>query len=486
MKSELNFKVKYNNISTDMHDIGLWVESFHIFSPNAERTKLTVPGMAGSHQSNYRMGERKVHIALQIESDTMIEYDEIKHKIYELFYTEKEFSIIRDLTPDKEIFVIQEGDYDIENITQSDGEFSLTLTMLDPYLYGPELTPPFPSDVAIVTNNGTADADPIIELEVMAPITFAMVQNQNDEYMMIGRPAPVEQEPVEEYTKLINDNMSTLVGWGDAVTVTDGYLGGEIESDGIRFFPRSFGTAVAPLRWQGPGLVKSLPEEVQDFEMNVTVRNENVGWETGMVEAYLLDSLDRQIVRIHLSDSWKESANINGRVQLGHDEYQRFPFMTSAPDNHRDWNNFYGIMKLQRRGNRWWFYFARISDDKRVQISHKHYIPPIEGIFQEKVAKVQIVFRKWPNTETTRMGVYHLNFWKINDLSPDEVPIIADVGDIITFDHVNEELLINGEDKKSLKDFGGSYFGLKPGENQLIVHPSNAFNTNIRFRERFK
>jgi len=36
----------------------------------------------------------------------------------------------------------------------------------DPYKYGPELEATFPSDAVTVTNNGTAPAKPIFELDV--------------------------------------------------------------------------------------------------------------------------------------------------------------------------------------------------------------------------------------------------------------------------------------------------------------------------------
>jgi predicted phage tail component-like protein len=377
-----------------------------------------------------------------------------------------------------------------ENVLPEENSNSLigTLTFLcsDPYKYGPEKPIVFSGDAAVVNTLGSAESEPVIELEVLAPITFAMIQNQFDEYMMIGRPTPVESTPKEEYTLLLSDAMNTLTGWAAATTVTDGYIRGEIETDGASFRPKNFGTAVAPEKWQGPGLVKSLPEEVQDFEMDCVIGNQNVGWGTGMIEVYMLDALNRQVARIHMSDSWPGSDRIDGRVQLGYDQYQRFPYITSAPDNIKNWNNFYGLMKLQRRGNRWWFYFAKIVNGKRVFVKHEHYIPPVDGIFEDKITKVQVLFRKWPNTEATRMNIYSLKVWRINSLAEDEVPIIADIGDIITFDSVNEEILINGEDATKHKDLGASYLKLKKGENQLILHPSNSLSGSGRYRDSHK
>ncbi|WP_277679541.1 distal tail protein Dit, partial [Gracilibacillus dipsosauri] len=68
---------------------------------------------------------------------------------------------------------------------------TITFICPDPHKYGPELEAIFPSDVTNVTVNGTAATKPVFELEVLAPITFAMIQNQLGEYMMIGRPIDV-------------------------------------------------------------------------------------------------------------------------------------------------------------------------------------------------------------------------------------------------------------------------------------------------------
>jgi predicted phage tail component-like protein len=443
-----------------------------------------VPGMNGLMESNEQnTSEREITVKYKINDKTNEGFRRRTTLLNSLLEGSKK---VLSFTDEEAIYYATLSENELPEESSNNLVGTLTFLCSDPNKYGPETPIIFSGDSAVLDTLGSAESEAIFELEVLAPITFAMIQNQFDEYMMIGRPTPVESTAKEEYTLLLSDAMNTLTGWAAATTVTDGYIRGEIETDGASFRPRSFGIAVAPEKWQGPGLVKSFPEEVQDFEMDCVIGNHNVGWGTGMIEVYLLDTLDRQVARIHMSDSWPGSDRIDGRVQLGYDQYQRFPYITSAPNNIKNWNNFYGLMKLQRRGNRWWFYFAKIVDGRRVYVQHKHYIPPVGGIFEDKIAKVQVIFRKWPNTEATRMNIYNLKFWRINNLAEDEVPIIANPGDIITFDHKNEEILINGEDAKNLKDFGASYFTLKKGENQLILHPSDSFSASGYYRDSYK
>lgn len=198
VKSELNFKVRKQNTEYDMHELGVWVESFHIHSPNSQKTTLQMPGKHGSRLMQSSQGVRTVDISMQLEQNSLFEYDELKHQIYDIFYSDDTLTIVRDLRPDREIYVIQEGDYDLENITKSDGRFELSLTMIDPYIYGKELFEPLASTAGTIINvEGTNPTQPIIELDVLAPITFALVSN-GDEFMMIGQPVDVKQTPVQK------------------------------------------------------------------------------------------------------------------------------------------------------------------------------------------------------------------------------------------------------------------------------------------------
>src|SRR5690606_37047189 len=61
----------------------------------------------------------------------------------------------------------------------------------DKFKYGPEKSVETTSDTFIVENEGTAEAEPIIELTATEKATFAMVAT-GDEYNLIGRPADAD------------------------------------------------------------------------------------------------------------------------------------------------------------------------------------------------------------------------------------------------------------------------------------------------------
>src|SRR5690625_2284477 len=159
MKSKFNFKIIKNGATYDMHDLGIWVNYFNIHSPRNDLILIPVPGMDGAHLGSQRMDIRDVDVELQVETNSVKELDDKKQIIYDLFFSKEPFKIIRDFK-NLEIHVMQQESYSIDDITCSDGEFPISLIMLDPYLYGPEQSSAL-QNTTVIENKGTAEADPI-------------------------------------------------------------------------------------------------------------------------------------------------------------------------------------------------------------------------------------------------------------------------------------------------------------------------------------
>jgi len=75
---------------------------------------------------------------------------------------------------------------------------------------------------------------------------------------------------------------------------------------------------------------------------------------------------------------------------------------------------------------------------------------------------------------------------ELKEVKVDETPYILDVGDVVTFDHKDEDLLINGEPRNDLKNFGGSFFKLQKGYNNVVVTPSDTFDAKVKFRDKYR
>src|SRR5690606_31328558 len=153
--------------------------------------------------------------------------------------------------------------------------YQATLTFIcpDPYKYGPEKVYQTDQDTFIVENEGTAEAEPIIELTATEKATFAMVSN-GEEYMMIGKPAEVDEQIVDTKTRVLTERGETLDTWTSEGTQFDnGLVTGQLGTDGTGIHPLTYGDPGSWQGWYGPALLKEI-SPIQDFEVEMRLRAE--------------------------------------------------------------------------------------------------------------------------------------------------------------------------------------------------------------------
>src|SRR5690606_32814846 len=191
----------------------------------------------------------------------------------------------------------------------------------DKYKYGAEKTVETTSDTFIVENNGTADAEPIIELTATQKATFAMISN-GEEYNLIGTPADDDVVVVDEKTSVLYENGSTIDTWITPVTldVVDSHfidrIDGVMGTDGAGIRPETWGTVGQKQR--GAGALKELSEPIQDFEIEPTFdvlsTREIENWRMGIM---LLDECMRNSGMIGLKDNSRNRKRRTPLARIG-------------------------------------------------------------------------------------------------------------------------------------------------------------------------
>src|SRR5690625_7803131 len=83
----------------------------------------------------------------------------------------------------------------------------------------------------------------------------------------------------------------------------------------------------------------------------------------------------------------------------------------------------------------------------------------------------------------SRLRINSVEVFELSQTEEDQTPYIIYPGDVVTFDHVNADVLLNGEISKDT--FFGDYFEMNKGGNKIIVSLSNTFDAQDTFRERF-
>ena len=123
---------------------------------------ISVPGMAGEHITSIDDPAKVLELDIRIISkDLRKSIDELNA----IFATDQPVPIVFPDEPDKTYYgTVETTEETGERFHLGRHDTTLFIRRSTPYKYGPELNPTFPSDAVTLTNNGTAEADPIFEM----------------------------------------------------------------------------------------------------------------------------------------------------------------------------------------------------------------------------------------------------------------------------------------------------------------------------------
>lgn len=453
------------------------------------RELLEIPNRPGAILQSTKRGVKAFDVNITINDLNVTEYNSFIRELAGWLYSDipEEFVLSKD--PTVTFRAVLEGSTDLEEIVTI-GKGTLTFICPDPDGDGVENVqtvndPNSVNDNGVLLNRGTAGAQPTFVATVLEPITFLDIVSP-ESYMRIGEPIDVESEtPKEENQLVLYDEMATTTGWTSAGTVVEGSVAGTISIyDGYAFNPTSYGSGSG---WHGPALKKSIPGgPLTDFRMDaiVSLYNEDPA-AVGRVELVLLDDQNKVICKLAMKDTHGGASSAVGEVRLG-DETINYHLINEPGSRQGIWNNFYGMLRIQRHGKRWHAYIAEID---RTTWKHHTRLPVYwtdeDEVFDRQVAQIQVHFGAMGTIKPTSPLIYSVRVWKINNLLDNEIPYIAYPDDVIEFDHKSKEIRINGETRNDLKDFGASFFPIGVGETEIAVNPSTAAVIEAKWREKW-
>src|SRR5690554_4783390 len=184
------------------------------FAP-IQRDLIYVPGMDGAYLGNTNLRPLAINqpVGFAVKNDTHAL--QLKDELADWLITNEPAPLQLDDEQGRTYYaIVQNTIEDFERFVNL-RQVTIQFLCLDPYSYGEEQTIEFQSDSVIIENKGTAETEPIFELTAKEPTTFAMVSN-GDEYMMIGKPADIDEQPFEKYERVFYTNADSLVGWTTA------------------------------------------------------------------------------------------------------------------------------------------------------------------------------------------------------------------------------------------------------------------------------
>ncbi|PEM65341.1 hypothetical protein CN613_25705 [Bacillus pseudomycoides] len=467
---------------------------FNILPP-VSNNLMKVQGRAGELDFGSQLGSRKISVDITLivpKANEVMKYATILAEW--LFYKELQ-SLIFDDEPDKMYYARIDGDTAIDEIL-STGTGTLVFVCPSPFkesgVIKEVVIPKKPTASAhsvTITNNGSTDAYPEIELTFSKQVTTAVVATDDGQFFQLGEDQAPGQQSVESNKVILRDLLTTTAGWTTPVNVV-GDVVVPIVSDGTRCHTQNWEYGDPdennPWKFRGGGLMKSLSHSFYNFEFYgyFTFKCKE-SKEMGKVEFYLLDENNQRICRAGM---WDDKADRNepyfwaevGGIQ----KVWKVPGIRSA------WNDFEGYIRIVRTpSNIWSFYIAeydfKVGKDRDAFYTQM-YIGNNNPAYSLALSKVQF-FIGACNTfpPTYDMSVNDIVVIESLPVAEDYVEILPfEPGDTATVNSDYGTVYRNGFEMYDFLNPYSDFIKLRKGVNQLAISPSTA-DVKIRYRERW-
>ncbi|MED1404273.1 phage tail family protein [Bacillus mycoides] len=466
------------------------------------RNLLQVPNYPGARLLNTQTEIRVLSVPVGIIVPDGSDLETLKEEIADWLITDQEAELKFDSEPNRTYLAVVDDGFDPDEfVTLGKGVIKFICPM--PYKLGDTKTSEFVQSwstetTAYLTNKGSVEAPPIIDIEVKKPSTFLDVwfgdyPNKRD-YFRIGYPLTVEEKTVQERERVLWDEMSSMVGWSPVTGQVEEMRGtGEIKvKDGTAFYCPFHG-AEGTQGFHGGIVKKSIPGgPLQNFELEARVHLQSKHIDQmGRVELLLLDDTSNVVARINMNDLYDQAEITKAYMRIGNgatpNSIRKLVDTSGAHPN--TFNNFYGRLRIARRGKEWSVYVARFRDGTEIDDASlvERWIDETENPMSErKIAQVMIAICRWDrNTPVYTMQIDDLKIWKINKVPSNTKPFIFDTGDKVIIDTERSLVTINGKDAINIKDIFSEFPKIIRGDNRIDIMPPDV-NATISYRERYR
>jgi hypothetical protein len=230
--------------------------------------------------------------------------------------------------------------------------------------------------------------------------------------------------------------------------------------------------------------------QLQDFRIEMYGRINNLIGQVGRLQLYLLDPNDNVVGMIGMQDASPSMPLNHGMVRIGpYSTGHTLLYQTAMTPS--AWNDFNGIFRFERIGNRWTSYIAKIDAQGRHSWMSTRYFTDVEARFMQKVSQIQVHIGTFkpvsgPDYEPVEPSASEVRVYRINEpQSPQEIPYIARSGDVIDVYNGLNRVELNGEPLNQIIALENKFFALERGTNHLEVFPKGIADVTMTWRRRW-
>lgn len=495
----------------------------NIFSEPTE-IEQTIPGRKGSVYFGTYIGHRIILVDIKIIASSHEERNILVHNIanWLMDTADQDDELIFDDEADKDYY----GHFATNSqITRSlySGSATLEFHCSDPFAYKEQIdSPVYSSSPTTIPVSSQVPTKPIINVQVNADITSLALTNANNDYIFLGSPTDPDQgqAAANKFPGVFGDPMTDSSTW--AANTDENYINGTIAGQ-FQVSAQAFLTQSADYgsgsSWHGPSLKKFIPgsKQLQDFKLDAWVWFDSQNYKSmGVCRIYLIDANNNSIGYIELKDNSGDPFAIfhakAGTESNGHDicytgqnhwgimkkvSYQKKVngkwrwFTRSAYTGVMEniFNNFYGILEIQRIGNVWTATITKMSSTQVPQFKYTYKWIDTQNLYTGKLAGVAIYNAAYgtspvmDHNQQADIVIYEV----LDGGKPgaSEVPVIASAGDEIMIDCEAHKILKNGDLWMDELLIGSTFFDLAPGFEDIAFDPVDKVNIAVSYRPKY-
>lgn len=410
--------------------------------------------------------------------------------------TDEPKELIFDREPEKVYFAILSSQIDVERFV-SFGKVTVKFICIDPYKYSRKVsTNTAIADQVSVANVGTADTPIIVEATALKPSSYFMIAKGEEDYFMIGDD-DVTKETVNYMPAILHTELQSQSGWNRMATgaIPDNYLGGtvggtfEIGNLGESFRVNNFPEATTG--WVGAATRRTLPRSAQDFQITYKCIVEKGQMGAGRTAQHIYDTDNRLIAAIGYENKYHNKKNGHVVVTLFNQNGDQIKIY-DYPDDPKYYKlqRIVIYMRIKRVGNTYsiksWKY-DHIKDGARlkpIDVNEKTWIDK-GNFYQRPISGISVSSFKPANynwMEMNGLGTFNTELLPKPKGAKD---VIIQKGDVVKIDMQTHNVIVGEEPMLSEKTFGSDFFNIDAGYGELYIYPTGAFDTKIKWRDRF-
>lgn len=446
-----------------------------------EHEIIDIPGRPGGLKTDKKIKARLINVPVEVKGVDSLNLQRAKEDLAEWLYTDEPAELIFNDEQDRVYYAEVTGELNLDEILQR-GKGIISFICTNPFKYEVyDSAGSFSNSTAAINVKGSAEIKPVVRIEVSKDTTFLALSN-GEKLNVVGDPLQVGQQPFVREERKLWDELGNLVGWADTTVVEEGVIRGTMKTNGYSFYTNDYGSDPG---WHGPAKRRSLSEPLQDFQIDVLLRQLGSSGQVGSIEIAFLDASNKFVGKMLITKRSAGSLANWVRMRAGTSVNGK-DFMNTRGTYENTWANFNGILRISRVGDLWTAY-AGLIDSKGVQHTRAGgTFRDTTGISTAPITQIQLQLWQNGTVPATNQNIDDLKVFKINKEGSNQVPFVALKDDIIEFDGPNNRILRNGENISKYKPFIAEFFPLKKGLNVLTLEPADAVKSaSVRWKEAY-